>query len=97
MKFQQENGKVDVFQGTGTLIGRASPGKYVLLTVAHNFEACNKDLMSAVFILHRDGYKQFTACFKVLTNTIQTHPEFDPDTCDEEGIYQGHDIALAIV
>ena len=72
------------------MIGWSALGKYVLLTVAHNFEVLGKKLLSAVFILHRDGRENYTAVFKVVKNTIMVHPEYNSQDglmSEQEGIF----------
>ena len=59
--------------------------------------AFERNLVCAVFILHRNGQKNFSAAFKVVENTIMVHPEYNSKVSGQEGIFSGHDIALAIV
>ena len=57
MKFKHVEGKVNAYSGTGTLIGKAGPGKYMLLSVAHNFRHADHELKDAMLVLHRQGLK----------------------------------------
>ena len=96
MKFKRED-IVIARNCTATLIGQKSHGKYVLVTSAQSFEDRNWEFKDAFLLLQRQGNNSIGPKFKVIKETIEKYPKFDPDFRIGTGHYYGHDIALAEV
>ena len=98
MKFRHtETKKTDALQGTATIVGEAEPGKYIIISCAHNFKLLEHDFVAAMFFLQREGHKEYKAAFKVIPDTVRVYPKFDVEAANDFEIFSGFDIGLAVV